>query len=244
MISQDLILDEDFNSLTIESQNIFVRMLAVSDDYGIVPASEYTLQKLINTPEKTNLQSTIKEILSKKLCVYIVFQEKPYYVFKRDRFDDFQSYLIAKRTKSEYLRLSKEIMESDVFQEFLGDYKKFSRKFSAYIESSKYKVESTKYKEGGESSLGLEQHLLQMWGGKDGKLTVPILQQMIGLGDKHGFDKLFDAIEIAAKANAKNYRYVEGILNKNGKSKKGELKDTVEDDPEFKAWNKKYGSKA
>lgn len=90
------------------------------------------------------------------------------------------------------------------------------------------------------SALGLEQHLLQMWGGRDGKLTVPILQDMIKMGDKHGFDKLFEAIEIAAKANAKNFRYVEGILNKNGKSKKGELRDTVEEDPEYKKWAGKY----
>lgn len=63
----------------------------------------------------------------------------------------------------------------------------------------------------------LEQYLLQAWG-RDGRVGKIVLDELIELGRKHGKDRLFDAIVKAAKANAKSYRYVNGILE-NKKSK-------------------------
>jgi hypothetical protein len=144
MISQELIIDEDFNSLSLQAQNIFTRLLAVSDDYGVIPANVYTLDKLINTPKKIDLAKSLNEIIALNLIFLLEYQGKQFYVFKRDRFDEYQSYLIQKRTKSEYLRLSKEEIDSEKFQEILRNYSNLG---SSPIESIKYKVESTKIKE-------------------------------------------------------------------------------------------------
>ena len=139
MISQDIIIDEDFNLLSINSQNIFIRMLAVSDDYGVVPSSLYTLDKLINTPKKINLLQCLHEIVEAKLGQPFSFEGKEFFYFKKERFDDYQSYVIAKRTKSEYLRKPKDFMESNAFQEILGNSPQL---LSTSIESNKQKVES------------------------------------------------------------------------------------------------------
>jgi hypothetical protein len=150
MISQEIILDEDFNSLSINAQNIFIRILAVTDDFGFVPASSYTLNKLINTPKKIDLFKCIEEIIEKKIGFYFEYENKQFFFFKRDRFDEYQSYLIQKRTKSEYLRLSKEIIESKDFQEILRNY---SEHGVLPIESKEYKVLSTKIKDKSKKSI-------------------------------------------------------------------------------------------
>lgn len=120
MISQNLLLDESFNSLSVSAQNIFVRMLVVSDDYGVVPASEYVLRKLINIPESVKLMEYIQEIVDQGLGKRFRYDGKPFFIYKRDRFDEYQSYLIKNRRKSEYLRLT-----SQQIQEFSGGSGKF-----------------------------------------------------------------------------------------------------------------------
>ena len=147
MISQSIIIDQEFNGLSLTSQCVFVRILAVSDDYGVVPGSDYELGKLINTPKGVNLSKCVQEITDKGLAKRFIYESKPFLIFKRERFDDYQSYLIAKRTKSEYLRLSKEIMESEKFLEILGSSRENSETVSASIESIKQQVESRKIKE-------------------------------------------------------------------------------------------------
>ena len=151
MISQELIIDEDFNTLSLSGQNIFTRLLAVSDDYGVIPANIYTLDKLINTPKKINLENTLKEIVASRLIFLLEYQGKSFYMFKRDRFDEYQSYLIQKRTKSEYLRLSNEEIESEKFQEVLRNYSDLG---SSPIESIKNKVLSNKTKEESKKTYG------------------------------------------------------------------------------------------
>lgn len=151
MISQELIIDERFNALSLAGQNVFTRLLAVSDDYGVVPANIYTLDKLINTPKKINLENTLQEILNTGLIFFLEYQGKPFYMFKRDRFDEYQSYLIQKRTKSEYLRLSNEEIESEKFQEILRNYSDLG---CSPIESRKNKVLSIKIKEESKKTYG------------------------------------------------------------------------------------------
>lgn len=108
MISQELIYDESFNSLSVESQLLFLRMLAVSDDCGVVPASEYTLLALTNPPEriKKGLANYIKEIVDNGLGTIASYEGRKYFLFKKDSFDRYQSYIINKRVNSEYLKMT------------------------------------------------------------------------------------------------------------------------------------------
>jgi len=62
------------------------------------------------------------------------------------------------------------------------------------------------------SGKALEQHLLQTWGGNDGRVSPSLAMQYIQLGDKHGWDKLFEAIETAEVYNKKSFAYVKAIL--------------------------------
>lgn len=145
MLSQELIYDEDFNKLSIQAQNLFTRMLAVSDDYGVIPANEYTLRSLTNPhPDiAKKLMSYLAEIIGINLGVVFTYQDRQYFIFKRESFDRINSYVLAKRTKSEYLRLEKEFMESEKFQEIL---RSSSKDLPTSIISNKYKVISNKQK--------------------------------------------------------------------------------------------------
>lgn len=123
MIAQNLNIDEEFNKLSIEAQNIFIRMLAVSDDFGIVPANLYTLTKLINPPKmKKSLMNCLNDIVFNKLGKLFKYQDKEWFMFKRDSFDRINSYIITKRTKSEYLNLTKDFIDSEKFLEIIGNY--------------------------------------------------------------------------------------------------------------------------
>lgn len=158
MLSQEIIYDEDFNKLSIEAQNLFIRMLTISDDYGIIPANEYTLRSLTNPMNKiaSNIMKYVAEIVNAKLGIVFVYEERKYFMFKRESFDRFNSYVISKRTKSEYLRLDKKIMESEKFLEILRN---SSEDVSTSIISKKYKVESIEIKEGDTEN----NHDLQKW---------------------------------------------------------------------------------
>ena len=108
MVSDELVYDKNFNSLTIEAQNIFVRMLAKSDDFGVIPAGTYELDKLINTPPRLRrkLGALVREIVAAGVGIVFEHDGKWWFAFKRESFDRIQSYVIKNRTKSDYLRLS------------------------------------------------------------------------------------------------------------------------------------------
>lgn len=145
MISQEIIYDEGFNNLTTEAQNLFLRMLCVSDDYGIIPANIYTLRTLTNPPQKVSksLDKYLNEIVSLGLGQVFTYLSQTYFMFKRESFDRINSYVLAKRTKSEYLHLSKEFIESEKFLEVLGN---SSGVLQTSIISNKYKDISNKQK--------------------------------------------------------------------------------------------------
>ena len=121
MISQEIIYDEEFNLLSVDAQNIFVRMLAVSDDFGVVPANLYTLKTIINPPQKliNKLAELLTEISEQNLGILFKYNEKEWFMFKPSSFENINSYVLAKRTKSEYLKLTKEEILSEKFQELL-----------------------------------------------------------------------------------------------------------------------------
>lgn len=150
MISQDLIIDEHFNQLSIEAQNLFIRMIAVSDDCGVVPCSEYTLNCLTNPPEgmKKNILLYVEEIVKLGLGKLVTYNEKPFFIFKRESFDHYQNYIVNKRVKSEYLRISADEFDSIDFSSFES---KCGQMPALAIESIKHKVESIKQKEESES---------------------------------------------------------------------------------------------
>jgi hypothetical protein len=144
MISENLLYDPQFNQLSIPAQNLFIRMLIKTDDYGVIPADQWTM---LNLPQKVfrELVPLIGEITEAGLIVGFLHEDKPFFVFKRGRFDEYQSYLIQKRRRSEYLRLDKEEMDGDVFQEILGK----SWKFYAVtpVTNREYRVQSRKKKD-------------------------------------------------------------------------------------------------
>lgn len=146
MISQELIYDENFNSISIEAQNIFIRMLAVSDDFGVIPANDYTLRALLNPPEKLSkkLQEILKEIVDAKLGITFNYADKFWFMFKPQSFEMINSYVLNKRTKSEYLKLDKDEILSENFQEILRNSRVFG---DEHIESIKTKAESRKSKD-------------------------------------------------------------------------------------------------
>lgn len=108
IIFDELINDEKFNSLSIEAQNLFLRMLVVSDDCGVVPASIFTLTNLINPPVgmREKIAELIDEILKAKLGSSWYSNGNPFFIFKSHSFDHHQSSLLTERKRSEYLKMS------------------------------------------------------------------------------------------------------------------------------------------
>lgn len=146
MISQDLTIDEHFNMLSMEAQNLFIRMIAVSDDCGVVPCSEYTLNCLTNPPEgmKKNILLYVEEIVKLGLGKLVTYNEKPFFIFKRESFDRYQNYIVNKRVKSEYLRISADEFDSIDFSSFES---KCEQMRAVTIESIEYKDISKKIKD-------------------------------------------------------------------------------------------------
>lgn len=86
-----------------------------------------------------------------------------------------------------------------------------------------YENEDINIKEEEKMKIDLEQHLLKWWG-HEGRMGWGVLTNFIDLAKKHGEKELLDAIEEAAKHNAKTLKYVIGILEKHGTKKLTESK--------------------
>jgi hypothetical protein len=144
MISQEMIYDAAFNALSIEAQLLFVRMLAVADDCGVVPADPYELTTLTNPSPKMRkgLMGYVKEIKGAGLMTAFEYSGKPFVMFKRESFDTHQSYLLNKRTRSEYLKMSYDdfVALSKNFQELPRDSKGIIP-LKQKVESREQKVE-------------------------------------------------------------------------------------------------------
>jgi hypothetical protein len=147
MISEEMLYDEQFNSLSMEAQNLFIRMLAKSDDCGVIPASDYSLNALLNLPDKLrkNLRAFLGEIVSAGMGVVVEHQEKQYFLFKSKSFLKYQSYIINKRHKSEYLDITAEEFDSTIWKSYEEHMKPICPAYG--VESREKKVESRKQKE-------------------------------------------------------------------------------------------------
>lgn len=108
ILVQDINAEEDFNMLSSEAQLLYLRMLPVSDDCGVVPANLYTLAALVNPPERIrkSLKQYLDEIVRSGLGYLFVFREKIFFAYDPEAFDRDQSFVIYKRTKSEFLKIS------------------------------------------------------------------------------------------------------------------------------------------
>ncbi|MFA7521057.1 hypothetical protein, partial [Shewanella sp.] len=203
MLSESLLYDPHFNSISIEAQNLFVRMLIKTDDYGILPADQWTMFNL-STKTLNSLEKLIGEIESAGLVKLFQYEEKPFIAFKRDRFDEYQSYLIQKRTKSEYLRLTKDVMESSHLEEILGNSWKFQK--VTPVTHRKYKVESNKYK---------DKDIEETISFKDGKLTIPnhLKEEFYATFSRQRVDSEIPAMEKWLKFNKPKKDYKRFIFN-------------------------------
>jgi 5-methylcytosine-specific restriction endonuclease McrA len=120
MLSQNIIYDEEFNKLSFDAQNLFLRLIVVSDDCGIVPAGEFILAHLINFPEnkKKEVRQYLNEIVNNKLGLLIQWKQKEYFMFKKESFINYQSYIINKRVQSEYLKISSSEFDSIDWEQY------------------------------------------------------------------------------------------------------------------------------
>jgi hypothetical protein len=123
MIWDNFLIDRDINSVSVPAQLLFVRMIVKTDDYGIIPADVYTMEKSLNLPRTImrKLDEHIRELTDQQLITGFVYDGKPYFSLKRDRFDEYQAYLINKRTRSECLRLPSEVMESEAWLKIISN---------------------------------------------------------------------------------------------------------------------------
>jgi len=148
MLSEDILTDEEFNGLTLEAQNLFLRMLAKADDCGVVPANDYTLTALINPPVRVrkNLRAFLVEIVDHNLGRLIEYQGKEFFTFKPESFIERQGHILNKRTRSEYLKISADEYDSGKFPEVPRNSTLNDESVSSVVDSRKQRVESREYK--------------------------------------------------------------------------------------------------
>ena len=148
MISEHMIFDEEFNSLSVAAQNVFLRLLAKSDDCGVVPANLKVLAHLINCPTEINgqLSETLEEIVKSGLGSFFEFKGKRFFCFKDSSFKRHQSYIINRRLSSEYLKISAKEFDQLMLSCQSIDKQSEVSCGSTDIESRKQKAESNKQK--------------------------------------------------------------------------------------------------
>lgn len=133
MLSENLLYDPHYNMMSVQARELFVRLLIKTDDFGVIPGEDYTLGAILNLDEyqKKHLEELIGEMENAGLLKGFIYQDKPYLMMKRDRFDEYQAYVVRNRTQSEYLRVKTEDLEdSNKLQEITGNYWKFHKGYT------------------------------------------------------------------------------------------------------------------
>lgn len=149
-ITQDMNFDEQFNKLPIGSQILFYRFISIADDCGVIPANEYTLHSMINTPPeiKRNYSKLLQNILDLKLMYKFTYSNKEFLCFKRSSFEELQKFVIKNRTRSEYTKL-----QLDDYFELYSKLQEITVNYSD-VEHTTLKLESkAKAKESGKKIL-------------------------------------------------------------------------------------------
>lgn len=193
MISENILYDPGFNSLSMAAQNLFIRLLIKTDDYGIIPADEYALCSMLNLPLaiKRTLPKLLDEIEAAEIGARFTYESKVYFLFKRERFDEYQSYLLKNRTRSEYLRLEKDFMEGDGFREILGTSGKFpqsselSHRESISIKIKNKDKDKEQYGEFVFLTAAEHEKLIEKFGVDDVKGCIEFLDNYLGQSTKN-----------------------------------------------------------
>jgi len=146
VISAELLVDPEFNSVSMEAQILFFRMLVVSDDFGIVPIAKERLCTVLNlTPElRANVETIIQELIDERLGHYLEYEGKRFFVFKPVSFRHWQAQLLSRRSKSEYLR---NMPGEKVLKMFAQQFQIHLEDFGSEAKTSDLKEESRKQKE-------------------------------------------------------------------------------------------------
>jgi len=140
MVTQDINFDEDFNSVSLEAQLLFLRCLTIADDCGVFPANDFTLQGLINCPDKLKkvFDKCFAELVNIKLLLKFTHLGKQFYCFKKESWEENQKYLIKNRTRSEYLKIE--------LQQFLSLYSKLQEIPVNVSDNDSYHIERLEIK--------------------------------------------------------------------------------------------------
>lgn len=105
-ISQEIVHDEHFNSMSIGAQLVFIHLIAVSDDCGVVPIGEHSFVPIVAPPKGVDGRACLDEIVKMGLGYRIEYKNQPYFLFKQESFLRHQSYIVNKRIESQYLHIS------------------------------------------------------------------------------------------------------------------------------------------
>ncbi len=173
LVTDEIIFKKEFNALSIEAQAAWTRILVKTDDCGVVPADPDELRPLTNMPPKINVEKVLAEYQKSQLGILITWKGKPYFVFNPATFDRSQSFILGKRTKSEYLRMSRDEFEAFIADEFQhidipGNSRNSYPNSPHQVESREQKVESKEIGGVGENSDEPKPDTVQ-YEGKGGK---------------------------------------------------------------------------
>lgn len=140
MITQTINIDEDFNSLSDQAQLLFLKFISITDDCGVIPGNPFTLKSLISLSPKMNekFSGYLQEITVNKLLFPIIHNDKYFFCFKKESFEENQKYLIKNRTKSEYMKIS--------IEQFDNIYSNLQEFTVIYKDSVSYHIERIKIK--------------------------------------------------------------------------------------------------
>jgi hypothetical protein len=191
IITQAIICDEDFNIMPCQSRELFFRMIAISDDCGVLPGNIYTLRSLLNPPKDINgkFEFYLNEIIKNKLLIPFEYNNKPFLFFKQGSFEENQAYLIKNRTKSEYLKISVEDYKL-LYNQVLGNFQKIPEITVNYSDNDSYHIESKEIKDKREKIKDKSKEI------KEENLIPPKIEDLKEYFREKGFenetDKFFD----------------------------------------------------
>lgn len=154
IIGEEINQDPAVATLSLEAWVLFVKFLSISDDYGIVPLNSHRLRARLHIPERIdkNFPKYLGEIISASLGGILQYKSEEWFFFKPESFYYWQSCLISRRTKSEYLKLSGQEVIEAIRKASEAIAKGSASQPKPTIESRKYKVESIRGGMGGNSN--------------------------------------------------------------------------------------------
>lgn len=157
VVTSDIVWQKSFNRLSVEAMALFPKLLSCTDDFGVLPGETEELERLISPPKAIkDFAARIEEYVVLGILHRHNFKGNVFLLFEPDSFDRHQSYFIKKRTKSDYMKLSKAEFQkwaSKLFQEIPEGLPKSEIES---IESKKQQAESREQEEEGEPEAEID----------------------------------------------------------------------------------------